>query len=588
MHASGSLSYMRTASHRHASTSSYGVASCRCRCQRLQVHAALFEPPPFQPKKLSVQYLAGARPPNSLSAPVSRRYTLTHNDITGALNLSIGLDYNHKQIQGFYTHILRDEITAEWYFTSGAAAPAELHIYCHVSGEERWLAPPQLRNFIFRREMTLVLDTFYYADKEFLQRFPGLMKAKVYVHFQSDVQDLDLREYWGTLGDRRSWRRMPRGVLARLKLLLFGFPALPHSRPRSSLTWQQQQRQQQQAQGLQGLVPLAAAASAAADTADVAALVQDQQQRHPVLEAVGEQTRPVALSLQQQRKLHPQEVAPLQEVVQQQQGLQQNMSIQSSNGVSCNGGSSSSMVDRQQAYHLQTSNGVSCNGNSSVLDRRQAYDLQQQQQLQAELAAAAAPAVHAATSSVGGRSGIYSSNGGTHSSNGSSNSSVSAVSAVDAVGPVTTDSCSNTHTNGTSVYSNGTGTSSSTVSPAPQDAEQLQQQLLPEEQLVSHGAAAAPVQQQQQVQQREQVLAFADAAETLQDHGYWVRPGSSLASSSSSYSSAAGGLVPVVALDKTVPTLQTVLQQQPMSRRSTVVAAAASLRTSSSVVQPQQ
>lgn len=76
--------------------------------------------------------------------------------MTGALQLSIGTDYNQRQVQGFYTRILRDEITAEWYFNPGAAAPAELHIYCHVSGEERWLAPPQLRNFIFRREMTLV------------------------------------------------------------------------------------------------------------------------------------------------------------------------------------------------------------------------------------------------------------------------------------------------------------------------------------------------------------------------------------------------------------------------------------------------
>jgi hypothetical protein len=109
--------------------------------------------------------------------PNTRRYTLTHNDVTGALQLSIGADYNQRQVQGFYTRILRDEITAEWYFTAAeassptaassavsvngtgaaaSAAPAELHIYCHVSGEERWLAPPQLRNFIFRREMTLV------------------------------------------------------------------------------------------------------------------------------------------------------------------------------------------------------------------------------------------------------------------------------------------------------------------------------------------------------------------------------------------------------------------------------------------------
>lgn len=144
----------------------------QCRCARstqayawcvlwyplLQVDAALFEPPPFQPAKLSVQYLPGAAVSNSSSTtPGFRRYTLTHNDITGALQLSIGSDYNQRQVQGFYTRILRDEITAEWLFAGRAdAAPAELHIYCHVSGEERWLAPPQLRNFIFRREMTLV------------------------------------------------------------------------------------------------------------------------------------------------------------------------------------------------------------------------------------------------------------------------------------------------------------------------------------------------------------------------------------------------------------------------------------------------
>lgn len=134
----------------------------------MQVDAALFEPPPFQPTKLSVEYLPGAavRSTGLLSSsssivstsapPQSRRYTLTHNDITGALQLSIGSDYNQRQVDGFYTRILRDEITAEWLFGKGSAAPAELHIYCHVSGDERWLAPPQLRNFIFRREMTLV------------------------------------------------------------------------------------------------------------------------------------------------------------------------------------------------------------------------------------------------------------------------------------------------------------------------------------------------------------------------------------------------------------------------------------------------
>ena len=48
----------------------------------------------------------------------------------------------------------RDEVLAEWRLGSGGGA--SLHVHCHVSGEERWLAPPGLRDFIFRREMPLV------------------------------------------------------------------------------------------------------------------------------------------------------------------------------------------------------------------------------------------------------------------------------------------------------------------------------------------------------------------------------------------------------------------------------------------------
>ena len=127
----------------------------------------LFDPPPFQPAKLSVSYSSGATsttpsPPESI-----RRYTLTHNDITGQLWLTVGREYNEAQISGFYTRLLRDEVVAEWKWTPGhgsdvssAAGPCaalpSLHLFCHVSGEERWLAPPFLRNYIFRREIPLV------------------------------------------------------------------------------------------------------------------------------------------------------------------------------------------------------------------------------------------------------------------------------------------------------------------------------------------------------------------------------------------------------------------------------------------------
>lgn len=76
---------------------------CRCRCgvpyppahpnlrpSTVQpARAALLDPPPFDPSKLSVEYLPGGREA-ALGRSLRRRYTLTHNDVTGSLQLSIG------------------------------------------------------------------------------------------------------------------------------------------------------------------------------------------------------------------------------------------------------------------------------------------------------------------------------------------------------------------------------------------------------------------------------------------------------------------------------------------------------------------
>jgi hypothetical protein len=208
----------------------------RARCAA-QVSAALLDPPSFYPDKLSVCYINGSSSTGP-SPAIPRRYTLTHNDLTGALQLTIGREYNRQQISGLYNRLLRDEIKGEW--VQGSGGPC-LHVHCHVSGEERWLAPPILRNFIFRREMTLVsgparasasaawaawrtcrrqrapasspelpaplpraqvLDTFLHADRELLRLEPELHAAQVLVHFHSDIQVR--RCVWGGWGGRRA------------------------------------------------------------------------------------------------------------------------------------------------------------------------------------------------------------------------------------------------------------------------------------------------------------------------------------------------------------------------------------------------
>lgn len=153
--------------------------------------------------------------------PQGRRYTLTHNDVTGELRLTVGIDYNMGQISGFYTRLLRDEVVAEWR-SAGVGGTTQLHIYCHVSGEEKWLAPPLLRNYIFRREMPLVLESFLYADRQLLESQPQLSQAEVLVHFQSDVEGLDSIELWGILGERSTWQAVPVSILQRLLFALVG------------------------------------------------------------------------------------------------------------------------------------------------------------------------------------------------------------------------------------------------------------------------------------------------------------------------------------------------------------------------------
>ncbi|KAL4427829.1 hypothetical protein ABPG75_001918 [Micractinium tetrahymenae] len=200
-----------------------------------QTQAALLDPPPFDPAKLRVEYLTGGREAGLSAGP--RRYTLTHNDVTGSLQLSIGREYNRQQLDGWYTRIVRDEILAEWQDTAPPAAGRtcaagggrdprpSLHVYCHVSGEELWPAPPQLRSFIFQREMTLVLDTIAHAEGGpggLLAAAPSLRSAPVYVHLRSDLPALDRVVEWGVLGDRSTWRTAQSSVLRSLMSSVLG------------------------------------------------------------------------------------------------------------------------------------------------------------------------------------------------------------------------------------------------------------------------------------------------------------------------------------------------------------------------------
>ncbi len=148
----------------------------------------------LNPEKLKVYYLSGVKPESPL---FPRRYTLTHSDVTGDLYLTIGPDYNLKQITGWYTRLMRDEVLAEWRNSDNGAA---LHVYCHVSGGFV-LGRASWRYNIFRREMPLVLQAVRYGDKALFAANPELDQSRIWVHFHASQLRYNKTKMWGTPAD---------------------------------------------------------------------------------------------------------------------------------------------------------------------------------------------------------------------------------------------------------------------------------------------------------------------------------------------------------------------------------------------------
>lgn len=195
----------RLKSNSQASSSAKAAAIKTWQRRTLHTECAL-QSVPFKASKLTVQRFPGTLQ----SGPYPqypRRYTLTHNDLTGQLLLTIGHQYNQKQLSGWYNRLLRDEILAYWQFSGDTPI---LHIECHVSGEETWLAPPILRDYIFRREMPLVLNVIKFAEAALLADNPAMANAQIMVHLASHVQAYHVSVMWGRLSDCSSWRPPPR------------------------------------------------------------------------------------------------------------------------------------------------------------------------------------------------------------------------------------------------------------------------------------------------------------------------------------------------------------------------------------------
>jgi len=149
----------------------------------------------LNPDKLHVTYLA-ITTPDRLTLP--RCYTLTHSDITGHLFLSIGNEYDTKQISGLYTRLMRDEVLAEFAKEDSLV----LKVYCHVSGGFV-IGTAKWRYNIFRHELPLVLEAVRHGDRALFEQKPQLDNTPVLIHFKSTDKRFNKVEDWGTMADYR-------------------------------------------------------------------------------------------------------------------------------------------------------------------------------------------------------------------------------------------------------------------------------------------------------------------------------------------------------------------------------------------------
>jgi hypothetical protein len=151
----------------------------------------------LNPDKLHVTDLVGLA---AGAAILLRRYTLTHSDMTGDLFLTIGSDYDARQIARLYTRLMRDEVLAE--LASNGGEGTEFRVYCHVSGG-LVIGAAKWRNNIFHAELPLVLEALRYGDRSLFEANPSLDQDRVNVYFRSSRRKYNQVENWGVMADYR-------------------------------------------------------------------------------------------------------------------------------------------------------------------------------------------------------------------------------------------------------------------------------------------------------------------------------------------------------------------------------------------------
>ena len=119
-----------------------------------------------------------------------RKYTITHDDETGQMFVTIGLNFAWENISS-----LRDEVLAEWVPHLGQYS---LMGKVHVSGGQFDEDKAQVRYTIFNREMKKALMSMVIGDQSFFEKYPCFLDFPIYIQFESIFPQFNQLLYFGT------------------------------------------------------------------------------------------------------------------------------------------------------------------------------------------------------------------------------------------------------------------------------------------------------------------------------------------------------------------------------------------------------
>eukprot|EP00958_Prasinococcus_capsulatus_P025964 scaffold4516_cov417-Prasinococcus_capsulatus_cf.AAC.11 len=97
------------------------------------------------------------------------------------LQISDEFHFGIDRSDNIYSTALRDEVLGEWHVTESQSL--QLHLHCRVGLSWTPIPLMYLRNYVFRKDMPMVVDALLQAERQSILEYPG--NISVYVHFHS-------------------------------------------------------------------------------------------------------------------------------------------------------------------------------------------------------------------------------------------------------------------------------------------------------------------------------------------------------------------------------------------------------------------